>query len=440
MTAPRYPRAWIAAVGLALTALVPSASATGDVADACAATPTQPGFAALFDGTEASLTGWKHSGPGTVTRNAECVLQTSGGLGLFSYAQRQFQSYTLRLDWKIEKVADNSGIFIGYPGGSADTHNVAINRGYEVQVDQIGRTTGDRKLITGALYNVQGPNVDTRLEVAKPTDWNTYEITVDAPKISIKLNGVVVNEFTSTMAGRDLSVPGALGTIGLQAHGTGDVAYFRNVQLKELVPGSAGGGPRVPVVGDLARLRNNTGIFQDPRGAADFDGGGFSYDARALQLAGVTPGSKVSADGVTFTWPTTNPGANDNVIAAGQTLPLPGVKGSTRVAFLAAATNGPSTGQVTLNYVDAGGAPVSTTAPITVSDWTLNGDKAQPSEGNVVAIRTQFRALGPGAPVPQSNTNVYVVSVPLDPSLTLQSIKLPRASGGRIQVFDIVVK
>ena len=45
----------------------------------------------------------------------------------------------------------------------------------------------------------------------------------------MRLNGWLVNEFTSTDPARDLTH----GRVGLQNHGTGDETYFRNVQVKE---------------------------------------------------------------------------------------------------------------------------------------------------------------------------------------------------------------
>ena len=45
----------------------------------------------------------------------------------------------------------------------------------------------------------------------------------------MRLNGWLVNEFTSTDPARDLTH----GRVGLQNHGTGDEVYFRDVQVKE---------------------------------------------------------------------------------------------------------------------------------------------------------------------------------------------------------------
>ena len=101
---------------------------------------------------------------------------------------------------------------------------------------------------------------------------------------------------------------------------------------------------------DITSFFNNVGITQDPTSGADFDGGGYSYSSLAMQIgdpinnrAGIEPGDQITVDGATFTWPDTASGANDNIASLGQTIPVPEVPGATKLAFLGASTNGPST-------------------------------------------------------------------------------------------------
>lgn len=64
--------------------------------------------------------------------------------------------------------------------------------------------------------------------------------------------------------------------------------------------------------------RNSTGIStddDDPR--ANFDGEGWSYSAKALAAAGVTPGGTVSSGGFDFDWPKVGAGDPDNIEVAG---------------------------------------------------------------------------------------------------------------------------
>ena len=60
----------------------------------------------------------------------------------------------------------------------------------------------------------------------------------------MRLNGLLINEFTSNDPARDLTK----GRIGLQNHGTGDEVYFRDVQVKT----GAGTDPGTPTVQGFA--------------------------------------------------------------------------------------------------------------------------------------------------------------------------------------------
>ena len=74
----------------------------------------------------------------------------------------------------------------------------------------------------------------------------------------------------------------------------------------------------------LAAAYNNTGISDNSDEAAgDYDGVGDSYSAQALAAGTPTPlspGSKVTIDGTTLTWPDVPAGTPDNVVTAGQTV------------------------------------------------------------------------------------------------------------------------
>ena len=426
----------LAALAMVLGVFAGSASA------ACTLTPDE-GYRVLFDGTPESFAGWSQAGPGNFTIQSDCSLKTAGGLGLLWYSAESFDSYTLKLDWKLDKIVDNSGVFVGFPSDGTNTHNAAIAKGYEIQIDQFGRSDGQPRHYTGAIYDIQGPNRDTRLEGTDSRGWNTYEITVDAPKIIVRLNGVVVNEFTSLDIARDIST----GHIGLQNHGDPDTSYFRNVQIKEIEPGSVsggtGGGGGLPEIGSLSSLRNNTGIFQDPRSNANFDGVGYAYSSVALRAGGAAPGGTVNADGFAFTWPTTASGVADNVVARGQTVQLEGAAGKSALGFLTAADHGPSTGTFLLNYeyTDAQGVTRTTSVEhgLTISDWTLNGGGAQASPGNTTAITTPFRIMLGAAPDP-TKAYVFAASVPIEAGKTLKSVTLPAGTSGSIHIFDIATK
>ena len=109
--------------------------------------------------------------------------------------------------------------------------------------------------------------------------------------------------------------------------------------------------------------------------------------------------------------------------------------------FLGAATNGPSEGNFIFNYKytdETGEHTAAVTKKVRVSDWTLNAGDAQPEPNNTVVLSSLFRMSGDIEPE-QVQTNVFAVTVPLDPTMTLVSIKLPLFTAGQIHIFDMAV-
>jgi cytochrome c len=235
----------------------------------------EPGYRMLFDNTEETFEGWQMAGPGGFNFTPDCTLESFGGLGMLYFPESFDSPVTFRMDWMMPGD-DNSGVFVGnwgpdpnYPGGPQWD---AVDHGYEIQID----ATDDADSQTGAIYNIQAPNAQRRDEALNPPgQWNTYEITVDDPKIYVRLNGWLINEFTSTDPARDLSAT----KLGIQNHGTGDEVYYRSIQVKE----------HATSVGELPPCGGGTPPFDDT-----FDGAFDScrwdktvrYDPAALEQTG----------------------------------------------------------------------------------------------------------------------------------------------------------
>ena len=225
-----------------------AACAGGAVAQAPAGTPAcertprvapDPGYRMLFDGTRTSFGRWAQAGPGRFDLQADCTLKTAGGLGLLWYDDEPFDSpATLKVEWMIPGDA-NSGVFVGFPAVGNDPF-VAVGQGYEIQIDPT-----DPASTTGAIYGFQPADRARRDQALRPAgEWNAYEITVDAPRIVVRLNGVVVNRFVSTSAARQSL---GRGFVGLQNHSDADRVSFRSVQVKEWAgerPSCPAGTPR----------------------------------------------------------------------------------------------------------------------------------------------------------------------------------------------------
>ena len=86
--------------------------------------PSEEGFRPLFDGTAATFSQWRLSGPsggGMLHTNGEMLSHGDGGLRLFYYAAETFADFTLRLQFKVLDAAKhNSGVFVRFPCPTSD--------------------------------------------------------------------------------------------------------------------------------------------------------------------------------------------------------------------------------------------------------------------------------------------------------------------------------
>ncbi|WP_328343937.1 ThuA domain-containing protein [Micromonospora sp. NBC_00421] len=237
----------------------------------------ETGYTALYNG---STNGWSQAGPGSFT-NSNATLSSVGGLGMLWYSAKQFTNYSLKLDWKVDGD-DNSGVLIGFPPSSDP--NSAMDNGYEVQID--ATDTVDRT--TGSVYSFQAADQAARdAALNPPGEWNTYELLVEGERLQVFLNGSKINDFTNTNPVRSLA-----GHIGIQNHGTGDDASFRNIRIKEL-------GGTTPTNG-TGPIKGLGGKCLDVRNGATADGTQiqiFTCNGSARQTWTVTPNGPIKALG-----------------------------------------------------------------------------------------------------------------------------------------------
>ena len=97
--------------------------------------------------------------------------------------------------------------------------------GYEAQIN----ASRDGESKTGSLVGVNEVNTAAHGD----NEWFNYHIKVVGNKVTIKVNGEVVNEFTEPA---DADGPGSLGhgTIGLEAVGDDSRVQFRNPMIRLL--------------------------------------------------------------------------------------------------------------------------------------------------------------------------------------------------------------
>jgi hypothetical protein len=206
-------------------------------------------------------------------------------MGLYWYQAKQFTNYSLKLDWRLAGD-DNSGVFIGFP--PSDDPWSAVNNGYEIQIDATDAV--DRT--TGAVYTYKSADIAARdAALNPPGEWNTYELLVEGERLQIFLNGVKINDFTNTDPVRSLA-----GHIGIQNHGDGDEASFRNIRIREL----GGGGPGPDPVTRTGPISGLAGKCLDVAGGNSADGTRiqlYTCNTSAAQTWTVTPNSTMKALG-----------------------------------------------------------------------------------------------------------------------------------------------
>jgi hypothetical protein len=182
--------------------------------------------------------------------------------------------------------------------------------------------------------------------------------------------------------------------------------------------------------GDLAPYFNNTGISDDTdQGTANLDFHGFSYSEQALTAAGLAPGAAITSGGIQYNWPGVAAGQPDNLIAAGQAINVPAVTGATELGVIGSATNGPSSGTLTITYTDG----TTQTATLGFTDWT----SGTLSFGNAIAAAMSYRN-SVGGSSQQLGTKVYTTNIALLPGKTVASVTLPNgANQGLLHIFAL---
>jgi Domain of Unknown Function (DUF1080) len=126
---------------------------------------------------------------------------------------------------------------------------IAVNCGHEIQINDSPEVGNNDPRKTGSIYGFK----DLNLTQARPTAkgvWNDFEVRVVGQHYTVIRNGVVINEYENVpgvpLQGRPLDplsdARKLVGYVGLQAHGSApDIESFRNVRVRELSAGDAGG-------------------------------------------------------------------------------------------------------------------------------------------------------------------------------------------------------
>ncbi|HYZ20908.1 MAG TPA: DUF1080 domain-containing protein [Rhodopila sp.] len=91
-----------------------------------------------------------------------------------------------------------SGVFVRFPNPGNDPQ-VAVNQGYEIQIDDLGQPDNAPIHRTGAIYNFAAPS---RLASRLMGEWNDLEIRVQGQNYTVTLNGEQVTTFAGNPGGQ----------------------------------------------------------------------------------------------------------------------------------------------------------------------------------------------------------------------------------------------
>ena len=191
------------------------------------------GWITLFDGS--SLDGWRASESKDTFQLLDGMLVAQGDRSHLFYVGEvnggQFRNFELKVDVKTEPHS-NGGVYFH----TAYQESGWPDKGFEVQVNNTFKDP--RK--TGSLYGVS----DVAESPARDGEWFTEHIIVQGRKITVKIDGETVIEWTQPGDWPGLIDPAAgqnfplrkldSGTFALQGHDPGSTVSYRNIRVKPL--------------------------------------------------------------------------------------------------------------------------------------------------------------------------------------------------------------
>lgn len=137
---------------------------------------------------------------------------------------KQYKDFEFDFDYLVQK-GSNSGFYFHV----GDKNNPVVT-GIEVQIYDSGSKGPDAKLTdhdSGGII----PGVPPKKNAAKPAgEWNHFTITCQGGKVTVKLNGEVVNELP--LDSDKIKSRPATGYIGFQDHAL--PLSLRNLRIREL--------------------------------------------------------------------------------------------------------------------------------------------------------------------------------------------------------------
>ena len=194
------------------------------------ASPQEEGFVPLFNGED--LSNWVNvnCAPETWSVRDQMIICSGIPTGVLR-TNKQYENFTLELEWRHMKEGGNAGLFVH--SGALPVTGKPFTRAIECQI--MDGNHGDVFAIQGATLTPDNANLEQgwmrsypRQERTKPAgEWNHYRVECRDGMISLGINGQVVTSAFHTNPRK--------GYICLESEGS--EIHFRNIRIKEL-PGS----------------------------------------------------------------------------------------------------------------------------------------------------------------------------------------------------------
>ncbi len=188
---------------------------------------SKKGWISLFDGK--SLDGWKVGENAATFSIADGLLKVAGTRAHLFYdgpvKNHSFKNFEFRAVVKTTP-GSNSGLYIhteyqerGWP-----------EKGYEIQVNNSHRDW----IRSGSLYDI----LDVKENYAKDDEWYTTHIIVKNKRIIVKINDVVVIDYTEPANPRRTDDHKnrllSAGTFAIQGHDAKSVVYYKSIEVKPM--------------------------------------------------------------------------------------------------------------------------------------------------------------------------------------------------------------
>ncbi len=136
----------------------------------------------------------------------------------------EYENFVLRFEYKTPGWYEGGVLF------HAPLHGPASKLGFKLHLRHDKKAYGKRSPL--AIYDVAAP---LAIPAKAPGEWNECEVEVNWPRLRVRVNGTLVHDIDMS-ADETLRYRLRKGYIGIQ--NIGGRAYFRNIRIKPLPPGS----------------------------------------------------------------------------------------------------------------------------------------------------------------------------------------------------------